>query len=66
MYWGHAISRDGVTWRHLPVALTPGPKITSNQTIGGAFSGGAWILNGSKLLVYYTDSLENREDFIEV
>jgi len=46
MYWGHAVSSDGVNWRTLPIALTPGAKIKNNETIGGAFSGGAWEYNG--------------------
>lgn len=65
MFWGHAISEDGIHWRDLPIALTPGNKINSNSTIGGAFSGGAWNYDGN-LLIYYTDSVETPDDFIEI
>lgn len=65
MYWGHAVSIDGVTWRSLPIALTPGSNINSNETIGGAFSGGSVEWNGN-IVAYYTDSVETKSDFIEV
>ena len=41
MYWGHAVSRDLVHWRHLPIALAPGQEIleSGGELIGGAFSG---------------------------
>jgi beta-fructofuranosidase len=34
MHWGHATSQDLVTWRHLPIALSPTP--------GGPDEGGCW------------------------
>lgn len=27
MHWGHALTRDLVSWTHLPVALSPGPGV---------------------------------------
>lgn len=57
MHWGHAVSRDLLTWKHLPVALYP----TESEYV---FSGSAMIdrenimgfKNGEKapMLLFYT------------
>lgn len=36
MHWGHAVSKDMVSWEHLPVGLTP-------DSLGAIFSGSAII-----------------------
>ncbi len=49
MYWGHAVSRDLVTWEHLPVALAPDMPYDRD----GCWSGGA-VDTGEKLALIYT------------
>ena len=39
MHWGHAKSKDLVTWEHLPVALAPDQDYDRN----GCFSGSAIV-----------------------
>lgn len=49
MHWGHAISRDMVHWRHLPVALAPTP--------GGPDAAGCWtgsaLADGDRVAILY-------------
>lgn len=49
MHWGHAVSKDLVSWSYLPVALAPDQSYDS----GGCFSGSA-LVQGDKLLLMYT------------
>ena len=50
IHWGHAISKDMLHWRHLPVALAPTHDAADSA---GCFTGTAAVLNG-KLAVMYT------------
>lgn len=49
MHWGHAVSEDLVTWKHLGVALFP----TKDYDRNGVFSGSALEKDG-KLYLYYS------------
>lgn len=48
MHWGHAVSRDLVTWEHRGLALYPTTRADQN----GCFSGSAIEKNGKMYLVY--------------
>ena len=50
MHWGHAVSRDLLHWRYLPVALAP----DSDYDRGGCFSGSAIEMPDGKHLLLYT------------
>ncbi|WP_324668879.1 glycoside hydrolase family 32 protein [Geochorda subterranea] len=50
IYWGHAVSQDLVHWRHLPIALAPGPTPADSA---GVWSGCA-VDNGGVLTLVYT------------
>jgi beta-fructofuranosidase len=50
MHWGHAVSRDLVHWRHLPVALSPTP---GSADADGCFSGTA-VVQDDRVAVLYT------------
>jgi len=49
MHWGHAVSRDMVRWKHLPVAMAPTPRGPDKD---GVFSGCAVINKGVPTFVY--------------
>ncbi len=48
MHWGHAVSRDLVTWEHKGIALYP----STYEDRNGCFSGSAIEVNGRLVLVY--------------
>lgn len=52
MHWGHAISDDLVSWKELPIALTP-DRWYEDDPKGGCFSGSAIVIDGI-LYLYYT------------
>lgn len=54
MHWGHAVSRDLVTWRHLPVFLCPTDALEALGASGGMFSGSA-LVEGDRLSFYVTE-----------
>lgn len=56
MHWGHAVSKDGADWNHLPVALAPDQPYDK----GGCFSGSAIAYEG-KLYLMYTGHLPAEE-----
>lgn len=60
MHWGHAISKDLVSWQHLPIALYPSNNL-NNRFIGGAFSGSA-LSKDEELLITYTDHFEDSQN----
>lgn len=49
IHWGHAVSRDLVHWRHLPIALAPTP---GGPDAMGCFSGCAVSHDGVPTLIY--------------
>lgn len=55
MHWGHAKSKDLVTWEHLPVALAPDQDYDRN----GCFSGSA-IVKDDRLWLMYTGHIEEK------
>ncbi len=54
MHWGHAVSRDMVHWKDLPIALKPDMEY-DNDPEGGCFSGCAVEKDG-RLYLFYTAS----------
>ena len=58
MHWGHAKTRDFVTWEYLPAALAPDEPYDA----AGVFSGGAVEKDGSQALLYTGVSEETLPD----
>ncbi|PMR72368.1 glycoside hydrolase family 32 protein [Halomonas heilongjiangensis] len=70
MHWGHAVSRDLVSWEHLPLALAPdeqgmcfsGSAIVDRDDTSGLFAG------EPGLLAFYTvhrTSPDDAEDYVQ-
>lgn len=57
MHWGHASSRDLMTWTHLPVFLHPEQNLWRLGATGGAFSGNAFQDKDGRLMFFYTERL---------
>ncbi len=57
MHWGHAVSKDMLTWEHRPVAIAPDESYDSE----GCFSGSAIELPDGRHLLMYTGVLPNPE-----
>jgi beta-fructofuranosidase len=38
IHWGHARSRDLITWEHLPVALEPAPELGEEHCFSGCLA----------------------------
>lgn len=54
MHWGHAVSKDLVHWRHLPVALYPQIELLDAEEFrGGAFSGSA-VIRENRMHLFFT------------
>ena len=50
MHWGHAVSKDLLNWKYLPVAIAPDMPYDQN----GCFSGSAIELDDGRQLLLYT------------
>ncbi|XP_037457954.1 sucrose:sucrose 1-fructosyltransferase-like [Triticum dicoccoides] len=57
--WGHAVSRDMVHWRHLPLAMVP----EHWYDIEGVLTGSITVLPDSRVILLYTG---NTETFAQV
>ena len=53
VYWGHAVSSDLVSWRHLPIAMVPQYELKYDKDHkGGAYSGCAYAEDGTMKLCF--------------
>ena len=59
MHWGHARSRDGVTWEHLPIAIWPDTEKGEHH----CFSGSAVQDGEGQWQLWYTSVTGAGEDF---
>lgn len=57
MHWGHAKSKDLITWTHQPVFLHPEQNLWMLDATGGAFSGTAYVDKDNILRFFYTERL---------
>ena len=55
MSWNHAVSKDMMHWRHLPVAMTPTP---GGPDAFGCFSGSAVVV-GKRVYMIYTGTVKS-------
>ena len=61
MHWGHSVTKDFVTWEHLPTALFPDQPYENGL---GCFSGTALAKDG-KLHLMYTAAWENGKNMAQ-
>lgn len=62
MYWGHARTKDFITWEELPVALTP----ETNYDVNGCWSGTAIVKDDTLYLFYASITAETRDQTVSV
>ena len=58
MHWGHAVSRDMISWEYLPAAMAPDTEYDG----AGCFSGTAITLPDGRQLLMYTGCGDNSKD----
>ncbi len=59
-YWGHAVSNNLLSWRHMPIAMTPQDELMYDISHkGGAYSGSALVENGL-IKLYLTRSFSRK------
>lgn len=63
MHWGHAVSKDMMHWKDLPIALTPDQPY-DNCPEGGCFSGSAVEKDGI-LYLFYTGAVKKDGKLIQ-
>eukprot|EP01116_Phalansterium_solitarium_P022188 TRINITY_DN7234_c0_g1_i1.p1 TRINITY_DN7234_c0_g1~~TRINITY_DN7234_c0_g1_i1.p1 ORF type:complete len:583 (+),score=182.76 TRINITY_DN7234_c0_g1_i1:51-1799(+) len=57
MHWGHAVSADLVTWRHLPYALSPDQP----YDVGGVYTGSVTIGPNGPMIIYTGGSADDNQ-----
>jgi len=61
MHWGHAVSKDMISWEYLPAALAP----DTGYDGAGCFSGSALTLPDGRQLLMYTGVSDDGADPLE-